>query len=63
MKKTVKNCEIGKNLIFFNALFSTFRMLLGLENLHVYKFVEGKYQANEDIVVTHLTRVTINDYK
>ena len=34
-------------------------MLLGLENLHVYKFIEGKYQANQDIVLTHLTRVHI----
>eukprot|EP00111_Clytia_hemisphaerica_P000114 TCONS_00000263-protein len=37
-------------------------MLLGLENLHVYKFTGTKYDVNEDIVITHLTKETLSKF-
>ena len=33
------------------------RMLQGIEDLYVYKFHDGRYVVNDQIVVTHMTKV------
>lgn len=32
-------------------------MLHGIENLHVYKFQNGIYDVDDEIIVTHLSKV------